>query len=336
MNLPPSQMATKSSKTRYRSSRDVRWCSGCGDFHVLNALTSAWAQLELATENIALVSGIGCSSRLPYYCSSYGFHTIHGRAPAVAYGLHKTRPDLSIWIITGDGDGLSIGAGHLTHLCRRNPNMTVLLFNNQIYGLTKGQTSPTSAMGLTTKSHPRGTTHQPLNALSLAISSGATFAARVIDTDLAGMRKVFMAAQKHHGLGFVEILTSCVVFHEEAYREVEKKKQRAESCLELTAGEPLLFGQSKEFALTIDPQSLTPKVIPAHQNTSSLLIHDPARPDPGYGLMIARLARPSWPMALGVLRDIPIPIPQTNTQKKTGLDELMRKHSFQRGVSQSS
>ena len=325
-----SLIAPKSTKNYYRSLQDVRWCSGCGDFHVLNALTSAWSQLQIPRENIALISGIGCSSRLPYYCSTYGFHTIHGRAPTVAYGLHRVRPELSIWVITGDGDGLSIGGNHLIHLCRRNPNITVLLFNNEIYGLTKGQSSPTSSPHLRTRSSPRGTTDQPICALSLTISSGASFAARVIDTDLAMMRKVFCEAHHHHGLAFIEILTSCVVFNEEAFKDMEKKQHRNQHCLLVEPDKPLIIGTDSDHPQAVVCEDFGLKLKDLHTvDKSSMVIHNPHRQDPTYSLMLAGLQSPH--LAFGIIRHIKTnPQPSSPPPPATPLDQLLARKSFQR------
>ena len=331
---PTSDVAQKSSKNTYRSSQDVRWCSGCGDFHVLNALTSAWAHLQLKTKDIALISGIGCSSRLPYYCSTYGFHTIHGRAPTIALGLKMVRPELSVWIITGDGDALSIGGNHLIHLCRKNPDITLLLFNNEIYGLTKGQASPTSQPGLTTKSTPHGSDHNPINALSLVISSGANFVARVVDTDLSMMRDVFQAAYHHPGLSVVEILTSCVVFNEEAFTEVEKKSSRKEHCLILKPGEPLVFGKNREHTLIV--KDWQPEVVPSSsQEATSAMTHAPHLASRFYSLFLANLKKP-LPLPLGILRSTtPTTVAQKpRAQSTTDLDDLLKQASFTKDQSQ--
>lgn len=329
-------VSQKSTKLSYRSARDVRWCSGCGDFHVLNALTSTWAHLELPKDRIALISGIGCSSRLPYYCSTYGFHTIHGRAPTVAYGLHQVRPELSIWIITGDGDGLSIGGNHLIHLCRRNPNMVLLLFNNEIYGLTKGQSSPTSAAQLRTRSTPRGTAAAPMNALQLAISSGASFAARVIDTDLVMMREVFAAAHAHPGLGFVEILTSCVVFNEHAFKDIEKKAWRRDNCLLLRPGKPLIVGAQSARPRAVVVHDFTPQLKElARTDKDQILTHDPARREPSYAHMLTGFRAPELPLALGILRDYRQEAsgPPPQLPEPTPLRDILHDDSFRRGGS---
>lgn len=325
----------KSQKNDYRSPLDVRWCSGCGDYYILNALTSAWSNIGLGKENIALVSGIGCSSRLPYYCSTYGFHTIHGRAPTVALGLKVTRPELSVWVITGDGDGLSIGAHHLVHLCRRNPDINVLLFNNEIYGLTKGQASPTSQQGLTTRSTPQGSLEPALQALPLAISSGATFVARIVDTDLAMMRDVFERAHAHRGLSFIEIYTNCVIYNDGAFSSLEKRSQRNEHAVILREGEPLVFGRQKDRALIW--QDFAPQVVSLSDVPSSqtLPLHNPSHRSPLYAYALSQPPSSSaphagahtgtdissqtimTPMALGILRQVTQPTFEEQIREQT-------------------
>ena len=330
--------SSKSQKSYYRSDQDVRWCSGCGDYYVLNALSSAWAQCGIPKENIALISGIGCSSRLPYYCSTYGFHTIHGRAPSVALGLKITRPELSVWVITGDGDGLSIGANHLVHLCRRNPDITVLLFNNEIYGLTKGQHSPTSRLGLTTRSTPKGTLEEPLEALPLAITSGATFVARVVDTDLALMRQVFQQAHEHKGVSFIEIYTNCVIFNDGAFHKMEKRSQRLEHTISLEEGKPLIFGTHKNKALIW--KNFTPQTI-SLPTKEKLIEHEPSREDPLYAYALSRYHLPHNPLALGVLRKVSKPtyeeqIQNHKSQAQTkSFSELLAEGSFQKTTKDS-
>lgn len=325
------QVTQKSQKGDYRSDLDVRWCSGCGDYHVLSALSAAWARCGIPKENIALISGIGCSSRLPYYCSTYGFHSIHGRAPTIALGLKITRPELSVWVITGDGDGLSIGANHLVHLCRRNPNITVLLFNNEIYGLTKGQVSPTSRQGLTTRSAPRGSLERPLEALPLAISSGATFVARVVDTDLALMRQVFQQAHEHQGTSFVEIYTNCVIFNDGAFHRIEKRTQRPDHALTLQEGQPLIFGKNKDQALIW--RDFKPEIVKL-PTSHPLIHHDPSREDPLYAYALSRCQFPHTPLALGVLRQIIRPTYEQQIQQQRKQDdsqsfaELLAQGSF--------
>ncbi|MEE3332277.1 MAG: 2-oxoacid:ferredoxin oxidoreductase subunit beta, partial [Myxococcota bacterium] len=237
-------MATAPVLTRkdFVSDQDVRWCPGCGDYSILANMQRVMPDLGVAKENIVFVSGIGCSSRFPYYMNTYGFHTIHGRAPSFASGIKANNPNLSVWVVTGDGDGLSIGGNHLLHTIRRNFNLQILLFNNQIYGLTKGQYSPTSEVGLKTKSTPMGSIDHPIDPISFAIGAGATFVARTIDVDAAHMQETLRRAHEHKGTAFVEILQNCPVFNDEVWGELQDKKTRAANAIVLKQGEPLIFG----------------------------------------------------------------------------------------------
>ena len=288
------------------SSQEPRWCSGCGDYFVFQALTSAFANLGVKKEDFLVVSGIGCSSRLPYYSDTFGFHTIHGRAPTVAMGAHLANPDLSVWVVTGDGDGMSIGGNHLVHLLRRNPNINVLLFNNEIYGLTKGQASPTSKEDLKTKSTPWGSIDAPLDPLSLAITAGAGFVARVVDTNLALMKEVFTAAHKHKGVSFIEIYTNCVIFNDGVFKPFEGRKERQEATVELKAGEPLIFGAHKEKAISLD--GFSPKIVSSDADAKeSLMVHKPSDPNPLYSHLLANMRYPEHPIPVGILRDVSTP-----------------------------
>ena len=302
-----SKSSSKSTKANYSSDLEVRWCSGCGDYHVLNALKSTFSSLGLETKDIVLVSGIGCSSRLPYYCSTYGFHSVHGRAPCVALGIKLACQDLSVWVITGDGDGLSIGTNHLIHACRRNLNINILLFNNEIYGLTKGQASPTSKPGLKTISTPRGVNDYRLSGLSLAIASQATFAARVVDTQIHLMKEIFTEAYHHQGTSFVEIYTNCVIFNDGAFKDVSKKTLREENSLILEKNKPLVFGKNKTKALIFD--NFSTKVInitadDLNNPNIPFVKHQPGLIDPSYALWLSQLDLPQYPLPLGILRQI--------------------------------
>src|SRR5512142_3281353 len=240
--------ATRSATKDFKSDQEVRWCPGCGDYAILAAFQAFLPELEVPRENIVVISGIGCSSRLPYYVNSYGMHSIHGRAPAIATGLAVSRPDLSVWVVTGDGDALSIGGNHLIHALRRNVNIKILLFNNKIYGLTKGQYSPTSELGKVTKSTPMGSLDWPFNPLSLAIGAEATFVARAIDTDKSGMSDVLRAAAAHRGSAFVEIFQNCPIFNDDAWEFVRDDKEGV-NRIALRDGEPILWGADHEKAL---------------------------------------------------------------------------------------
>src|SRR6187397_2911039 len=226
----------------FTSDQEVRWCPGCGDYVILNTIRNFLPELGLKRENMVFVSGIGCSSRFPYYLETYGFHSIHGRAPTIATGLALARPDLSVWVVPGDGDALSIGGNHLIHALRRNVNVKILLFNNQIYGLTKGQYSPTSELGKVTKSTPMGSLDPPFNPLAVALGAEASFVARTHDLDRKHMMEIFRAAHDHRGSGFVEIFQNCNVFNDGQFEDITRKQMRDEMMIELVDGEPILFG----------------------------------------------------------------------------------------------
>lgn len=285
---------------------DVRWCPGCGDYAILNSLQRTLPELGVPRENFVIISGIGCSSRFPYYMQTYGFHTIHGRAPTVATGVKVANPDLSVWIVTGDGDGLSIGGNHLLHLLRRNLNVTVLLFNNRIYGLTKGQYSPTSPEGTKTKTTPAGSVDHPLNPLLFALGAEATFIARTIDNNPKHMVETFKAAHEHQGVSFVEILQNCVIFNDAAWDPVYSKENRDNQLLSLEAGKPLLFGKDKEKGIRLN--GLVPEVIDAASAApGEILTHQPDHPSPLYSQMLATLGLPDFPTPIGVIRSIQRP-----------------------------
>ena len=284
----------------FKSKNDPKWCPGCGDFAVLRALTDTWKNSGIPREDFLLVSGIGCSSRLPYYIETYGIHSLHGRAPTVAMGAKLSRPELSVWIATGDGDALSIGAGHFVHLIRKNPDIKVLLFNNEIYGLTKGQFSPTSADGLKTKSSPGGAINRPVNPLSLAINSGATFAARVVDTDLAMMKKVFAEATVHKGVAVIEILTNCIIFNDGAFAKFEDRKLKKENLVELNHGEPLVYGENGDKGIAAEGFALRL----SHELGKPPLVMDVAAAEPTLSLLLAGIQHGEMPLPVGVFRKV--------------------------------
>ncbi|MGW5224213.1 2-oxoacid:ferredoxin oxidoreductase subunit beta [Nocardia niigatensis] len=272
----------------YTSDQEVRWCPGCGDYVILATVRGFLADLGLERENLMFVSGIGCSSRFPYYLEAYGIHSIHGRAPAIATGMAVTRPDLSVWVVTGDGDALSIGGNHLIHALRRNVNMTILLFNNRIYGLTKGQYSPTSEAGKVTKSTPMGSVDHPFNTLSVALGAEATFAARALDSDRTGLNEVLRAAAEHRGTSFVEILQDCPIFNDGSFDAL--RRENAESHLiRLRHGEPIRFGADGEFAVVRDGFGL--RVARADSGAESeLVVHDAYTDHPEYAYALSRLS----------------------------------------------
>ena len=258
----------------FASDQEVKWCPGCGDYSILKQVQSILPEIGIKRENMVFVSGIGCSSRFPYYMNTYGIHSIHGRAPAVATGIKLANPELNVWIITGDGDGLSIGGNHFIHLMRRNLDVNILLFNNEIYGLTKGQFSPTSQLGLKTKSSPFGVIDQPFNPLSLALGSGATFVSRTLDREPKSLREVLLEAQKHKGTSFVEIYQNCVIFNDGVFDEFTNKASKEEANLYLENGKPLKFG--KDLSKGIILENFEPKIIDITDDTdeSKLWIHD--------------------------------------------------------------
>ena len=258
----------------FASDQEVKWCPGCGDYSILKQVQSILPEIGIKRENMVFVSGIGCSSRFPYYMNTYGIHSIHGRAPAVATGIKLANPELNVWIITGDGDGLSIGGNHFIHLMRRNLDVNILLFNNEIYGLTKGQFSPTSQLGLKTKSSPFGVIDQPFNPLSLALGSGATFVSRTLDREPKSLREVLLEAQKHKGTSFVEIYQNCVIFNNGVFDEFTNKATKEEANLYLENGKPLKFG--KDLSKGIILENFEPKIIDITEDTdeSKLWIHD--------------------------------------------------------------
>src|SRR5215510_9850719 len=261
LTLVPQSPARSAAKD-FKSDQEVRWCPGCGDYAILAAFQAFLPELEVPRENIVVISGIGCSSRLPYYVNSYGMHSIHGRAPAIATGLAASRPDLSVWVITGDGDALSIGGNHLIHALRRNVNLKILLFNNRIYGLTKGQYSPTSEVGKITKSTPMGSVDAPFNPVSLALGAEATFVARTIDSDRKHLTSVLRAAADHRGTAFVEIYQNCPIFNDDAFLPVTEPGSRDINVIRLEQGQPVRFGADGGQGLRFGPLGAL-EVVPA-------------------------------------------------------------------------
>lgn len=287
----------------FTSDQEVRWCPGCGDYAVLSAFQGFMPEAGIKRENTVIISGIGCSSRFPYYVDSYGMHSIHGRAPAIATGVATARPDLGVWVVTGDGDALSIGGNHLIHALRRNVNFTILLFNNRIYGLTKGQYSPTSELGKITKSTPMGSLDNPFNPLSLAIGAEATFVARTIDSDRKHLTAMLKAAADHRGASFIEIYQNCPIFNDDAFASVKEKDSKAEAIIPLTDGEPILFGVDNRLGVIRDRQTGELKIAEvAEVGVENVVVHDEHNPDPTYAFALSRLTTP------GVLERAPIGI----------------------------
>jgi 2-oxoglutarate/2-oxoacid ferredoxin oxidoreductase subunit beta len=298
-NTAPTPELTKKD---FATDQDVRWCPGCGDYSILANVQRMMPELGLPREKIVWVSGIGCSSRFPYYMNTYGFHTIHGRAPAFAMGIKCANPELSVWLATGDGDGLSIGGNHLMHCLRRNLDVKILLFNNRIYGLTKGQYSPTSEFGKITKSTPYGSADQPVDPATFALGSHASFVARSIDTDATLMIETLRRAATHKGTAFIEIYQNCNVFNDGAFDSFTDKSVRADRELHVEHGAPLIFGAKRDKALSIDSRTLSLKVVTLGEGGATekdVLIHDETNATLAY--MLARMPYPEFPVAVGVL-----------------------------------
>jgi 2-oxoglutarate ferredoxin oxidoreductase subunit beta len=295
-------------KIDFSSDQDVRWCPGCGDYAILAQMKKVLPSLGIPREKFVIISGIGCSSRFPYYMNTYGFHTIHGRAPAVATGVKLANPELSIWIITGDGDALSIGGNHLIHLCRRNLDVNLVLFNNQIYGLTKGQYSPTSPLGKVTKTTPYGSLDQPFNPISLVLSAGATFVARTIDRDTKHMAEIFEQAAHHKGLSFVEVYQNCNIFNDGAYALLTDPKTKQDHVMYLEHGQPLIYGQTQKYAFRNSGFGLE-RVAYDDEIPENIVFHDAHSPNEAYSHALARLSEDSMmPTPVGVFRDIERPV----------------------------
>ncbi len=298
---------TAQNKKDFTSDQEVRWCPGCGDYAVLASVQGFLPDLGLARENIVFVSGIGCSSRFPYYMNTYGMHSIHGRAPTIATGLAASRPDLSVWVVTGDGDALSIGGNHLIHALRRNVNMTILLFNNRIYGLTKGQYSPTSEQGKVTKSTPMGSLESPFNPVSLALGAEATFVARTIDSDRAHLTSVLSAAAAHRGTSLVEIYQNCNIFNDGAFEILKDRDNRDEVLIRLEHGEPVRFGAEGQYGVSRNRSTGSLEV--GAVDNDGLVVHDATADDPTQAFALSRLADPGTlaRSPIGIFRQIERP-----------------------------
>lgn len=293
----------------YASDQEVRWCPGCGDYSILAQMKKVLSTLQSKRENTVFVSGIGCSSRFPYYLDTYGIHSIHGRAPAVATGLKVSRPELDVWMITGDGDGFSIGANHLVHAIRRNVDINILLFNNRIYGLTKGQYSPTSELGKKTKSTPYGSVDHPLNPLSVVIGSGATFAARSVDVHIKHLGEILEAAYQHKGTSFVEIYQNCNIFNDGAFEWSTDRKRKADTVIELIEGKPMIFGSESNKGLRMN-NNLELEVVTIGENgitEADLLVHDPKRDSSALAFALGQIHYPDFPEPVGIFRQVEKP-----------------------------
>ena len=288
----------------FQTDQEVRWCPGCGDYTILASVQNFMASMGVEKEKIVFISGIGCSSRFPYYMNTYGMHSIHGRAPAIASGLAASRPDLSVWVITGDGDALSIGGNHLIHALRRNVNLKILLFNNQIYGLTKGQYSPTSEVGKRTKSTPAGSLDYPFNPISLALGAEASFVARTLDMDRNHTIEILEAAHAHKGSAFIEIYQNCNVFNDKAFIQLTGKEERVHNRIDMVAGKPIVFDDGDTKAVVFR-QGRCEVVERSSVSDAEILVHDPSRPDPTIAFALSRLSHgPYGPTPLGIFRNV--------------------------------
>lgn len=320
----------------FASDVEVKWCRGCGDFNVLKTMQSALARLGRTKENTVFISGIGCSSRFPYYLDTYGFHTIHGRAPAIATGVKASNPELDVWVVTGDGDALSIGGNHFIHAIRRNQDIKILLFNNAVYGLTKGQFSPTSEQGFISKSSPEGSPDQALKPLALAASAGATFIARTSDNDPAHMTMVLEAAAAHSGTAVVEILQNCVIFNDKVHEPYNGPANRSEHLLYLSDNEPLLFGKTHSKALI--NRGFGFEIV--ESEAPNLLLHSSQCEESYYAYALANLSYPDFPVPVGVFRSVTRPTfdqvirhqkhQATLKYGQGDLTELLKQNSYER------
>jgi 2-oxoglutarate/2-oxoacid ferredoxin oxidoreductase subunit beta len=297
------------SKADFQSDQETRWCPGCGDYAVLSAVQQFMPELGIPPEKTVFITGIGCAGRFAYYMDTYGMHGIHGRAPALATGLASTRDDLSIWVVTGDGDALSIGGNHLIHALRRNVPIKILLFNNQIYGLTKGQASPTSELGKITKSTPFGVSDHPFNPIALALGAEASFVARTIDRDRHHLTDVLRAAAQHQGAALVEIYQNCPVFNDGAFAALTDKDVKDTNQIRLEAGRPIRFGPEGARGIAIGDDGAAKIVEVADVGEQALLVHDPTSPDDGVAYALARIADdPTGPTPIGIFRDVQRPV----------------------------
>jgi 2-oxoglutarate ferredoxin oxidoreductase subunit beta len=293
-------------KKDFQSNTSIKWCPGCGDYSIYNAVIHAFAKLNTLRENFLVVSGIGCSSRFPYYCQTYGFHTLHGRAPTIAMGAKTINEKLSVWIVTGDGDALSIGGNHFIHVIRRNPDIKIMLFNNEIYGLTKGQFSPTSKVGLKTKTSPFGSIETPINALSLALIMGATFIARAVAVDTKHLQAVIIEAGKHKGIAIIEILTNCIIFNDDTFYPFEAKSVRNNNVIFLNNDDYLIYGKERDRGFVFDNLNLKTVKIDA-DNKSQILKHNSGHGNNTLHFALCNLSYPDFPLPVGIVKKVSMP-----------------------------
>jgi 2-oxoglutarate ferredoxin oxidoreductase subunit beta len=326
--------AVKLTKKDFVSDQEVRWCPGCGDYAILAQVQKILPEFGIPRENFVFISGIGCSSRFPYYMNTYGFHTIHGRAPTIATGLKVARPELEVWVVTGDGDALSIGGNHLIHALRRNINLNIMLFNNRIYGLTKGQYSPTSEPGKVTKSTPLGSVDYPFDPIAIALGAESSFVARTVDVNAKHLQATLRRAQAHKGSTFIEILQNCNVFNDGAWDSVTDKSTRADFELVLEHGKPLIFGKNRDKGIRLN-ERIQPEVVTIGESysESDLIVYDETNPSLAY--LLSRLEPPAFPIPIGVFLAVSRPTYETRVAEqiedarrqvgKTDVDQLLRR-----------
>src|SRR6056297_3516839 len=310
----------------FKSDQEVRWCPGCGDHAIMNAIQRALPELKIPKEKFAFISGIGCSSRFPYYMNTYGFHSIHGRAPAIASGVKVTNPELSVWQITGDGDALAIGGNHFIHVVRRNVDINIILFNNEIYGLTKGQYSPTSKFGAITKTSPYGTVEHPFHPGELVIGAQGKFFARSIDNNIHLSKDIFVEAAKHKGASVVEVLQNCVIYNDKAHAYLTDREHKEDRQLILKHGEPMVFGKNMDKGIILDGLQLKVVELGKEYTEKDLLVHDAYMENPGIHLMLANMRQPDYPVALGVIRSVKGDTYDDSVHKQ--VDEVQKKSSI--------
>ncbi|MEX0648972.1 MAG: 2-oxoacid:ferredoxin oxidoreductase subunit beta [Balneolaceae bacterium] len=295
-------MQTELTKKDFESDQLVRWCPGCGDYMILAIIQKVFAQLNRRKEDLVVISGIGCSSRLPYYMDTYGIHSIHGRAAAVATGLKLANPKLNTWVVTGDGDSLAIGGNHFIHAARRNTDMNVVIFNNRIYGMTKGQTSPTTPEGLKTKTSPEGSYEKPFNIGELAIGAGVTFFARVSDKDPKLLEDVMMQANAHKGTSVIEVLQNCVIFTDGIHEEITGRETKDNNQVLLEHGKPMIYGKDQKFGLKLNGLRVTKVPVYVDDDINDILVHDPTSEETQLHIALAKMQIPDFPVAMGVIR----------------------------------
>lgn len=312
----------------YKSDQEVRWCPGCGDHAIMNAIQRALPELDVKKEDFAFISGIGCSSRFPYYMNTYGFHSIHGRASAIASGVKVANPKLSVWQITGDGDAMAIGGNHFIHAIRRNIDVNIILFNNEIYGLTKGQYSPTSKFGAVTKTSPYGTVEHPFHPGELVIGAQGKFFARSIDSNLKLSQEIFIEAGKYHGASVVEVLQNCVIYNDKTHAALSDREHKEDRTIILKHGEPMIFGKDRDKGLILDAEHLKLKVVELGDKYTEkdLLVHNAKEKNPGIHLMLANMRYPDYPVAFGVIRSVEAQTYDQAVSKQ--VEEVKAKSSF--------